>query len=175
MFDDFESDIWKSSNILSDDSLTNILFYSDRFAQILCNEFPNPTAKTRTWLYISSSLFIHYSDSPFDIRASSPGLGYILIYVGQSYSSVGHQFTWVEQTKKTLSFSHVRQNLQWFPVYNGQFHEWKIDALERQNSRAKRLFSQWLANEMTTKNIIEHIGIEGTGLSSEIPHTRTNS
>ena len=35
-----------------------------------------------TW----SSIFIHYSDSPFNIRASSPELGYILIYVGQSYS-----------------------------------------------------------------------------------------
>jgi hypothetical protein len=33
--------------------------------------------------------FIFYTDysvSPFNIRASSPGLDYILIYVGQSYS-----------------------------------------------------------------------------------------
>jgi hypothetical protein len=50
----------------------------------LGNEFPNPTGKT--WVHISSSLFIHYSDFPFNIRASSPGLGYILIYVGQCYS-----------------------------------------------------------------------------------------
>ena len=32
------------------------------------------------------------------MQASSPGLGYILIYVGQSYGSVGHQYSWIGQT-----------------------------------------------------------------------------
>jgi hypothetical protein len=50
---------------------------------ILAMNFRTPQWKLRTWLPISSSLFIHYSDSPFNIRASSPGLGYILIDVGQ--------------------------------------------------------------------------------------------
>jgi hypothetical protein len=38
------------------------------------------------------------------VWASSPGLGYILIYVGQSYRSVGHQYTRVGQTIN-LSFT----------------------------------------------------------------------
>ena len=47
--------------------------------------------------------------SIYNIPASSPGLGYILIYVrgesvGQSYSSVGHQYTRVGQTIN-LSFT----------------------------------------------------------------------
>jgi hypothetical protein len=68
-------------------------------------------------------LYIHYSDSPFNIRAYSPRLGYILIYVGQSYSSVGHQYTRVGQTIN-LSFTSVGQNVRWFPLHVGQFHEW---------------------------------------------------
>jgi hypothetical protein len=53
---------------------------------ILAMNFRTPRWKPRTWLHISSSLFIHYSDSSLNIRDSSPGLGYILIDVGQSYS-----------------------------------------------------------------------------------------
>jgi hypothetical protein len=61
--------------------------------------------------------------SIFNIQASSPGLGYILIYIGQSYSSVGHQYTRVGQTIN-LSFTLVGQNVRWFPLYVRQFHEW---------------------------------------------------
>ena len=46
-----------------------------------------------------------------------------LIYVGQSYSLIGHQFTWVGQTIN-LSFTLVGQNVRWFPLYVGQFDEW---------------------------------------------------
>jgi hypothetical protein len=46
-----------------------------------------------------------------------------LIYVGQSYSSVGHQYTRVGQTVN-LSFTYVGQNVRWLPIYIGQFHEW---------------------------------------------------
>jgi hypothetical protein len=54
--------------------------------------------------FLYNTLVLHYN-----IRASSPGLGYILIYVrgesvGQSYSSVGHRFTRVGQTIN-LSFT----------------------------------------------------------------------
>jgi hypothetical protein len=78
----------------------------------LGNEFLNPTVKTPhliTHLQFTfyTSVISHYSDSPF---ASSSGLVldqcifYILIYVGQSYSWVGHQFTRVGQTIN-LSFT----------------------------------------------------------------------
>ena len=47
-----------------------------------------------------------------------------LIYVGQSYSSVGHQYTRVGQTVNP-SFTFVGQNVRWLlPHYVGQFHEW---------------------------------------------------
>jgi hypothetical protein len=55
-------------------------------------------------------LFIHYSGSPFNIRASSPGLGYILIYIEQSYSYFELQFTRVGQTIN-LSFNRQFQLL----------------------------------------------------------------
>jgi hypothetical protein len=42
--------------------------------------FRSPRWKSRTWSHISSSLFIYCPDFLFNIRASSPGLGYILIY-----------------------------------------------------------------------------------------------
>ena len=55
---------------------------------------------------ISGSLCIDYSDSQFNIRASSPGPGYILIYVGQSYSSVGHLSTSKVGQTINLSFTN---------------------------------------------------------------------
>jgi hypothetical protein len=67
--------------------------------------------------FLYNTLVLHYN-----IRASlSPGLGYILIYVrgesvGQSYSSVGHQFTRVGQ-RINLTFTLVGQNVRWFPLY----------------------------------------------------------
>jgi hypothetical protein len=42
-----------------------------------------------------------------------------LIYVGQSYSSVGHQYTRVGQTVNP-SFTYVGQNVRWLPLYVGQ-------------------------------------------------------
>ena len=60
----------------------------------------------------SGSLFIHYPDSPFNIRASSPGLEFILIYVAKSYSSVGHQYTWAGQTINLMQFHLGRTECQ---------------------------------------------------------------
>ena len=54
----------------------------DDFGSDICIVMSDDFEFSLTW----SSIFIHYSDSPFNTRASSPGLGYILIYVGQSYS-----------------------------------------------------------------------------------------
>jgi hypothetical protein len=48
---------------------------------ILAMNFQNPRWKPCSWLHISSLRFIHYSDSPFNIQASSPVLGYILINI----------------------------------------------------------------------------------------------
>lgn len=53
---------------------------------------------------------IKYSDSPFNLRTYSSNLEYIP--VRQSYSLVGQQYT------------RVGQNVRWFPLYVGQFHEW---------------------------------------------------
>jgi hypothetical protein len=50
------------------------------------NNFRTPLWKPRTWLHISRSLFVHYFDSPFNIRVSCLGLDNNLIYVGQSHS-----------------------------------------------------------------------------------------
>jgi hypothetical protein len=52
----------------------------------------------------STKLFCCNMSIYCNIRASSSGLGYILIYVGQSYSSVGHKYTRVRQTIN-LSFT----------------------------------------------------------------------
>ena len=45
------------------------------------------------------------------------------VYFGQSYSSVGHQYTLVIQTINFNS-TWVGQNVQLFPPHVGQFHEW---------------------------------------------------
>ena len=45
------------------------------------------------------------------------------VYFGQSYSSVGHQYTLVGQTIN-LNSTWVGQNVRQFPRHVGQFHEW---------------------------------------------------
>jgi hypothetical protein len=76
MSDDFESDIM----------YCEIRGYPMTLSSVwLGNKYECRHKKPRTCrLHISSSLFIHYSDSSFNIRASCPGVGCILIYLGQS-------------------------------------------------------------------------------------------
>ena len=45
------------------------------------------------------------------------------VYLGQSYSSVGHQYTLVGQTIN-LNPTWVGQNVRRFPRHVGQFYEW---------------------------------------------------
>jgi hypothetical protein len=80
---------------------------------ILAMNFRTPRWKPRTWLHISSSLFTHYSDSPFNRRDSSPGLGYIWFTLD----------TVTSRSDNKPQFTQVGQNVQWFPLYVGQFHE----------------------------------------------------
>jgi hypothetical protein len=64
--------------------------------------------------------FLYNTQLSFDLPYE-PYCG--LMYVGQSYSSVGHQYTRVGPTVNP-SFTYLGHNVRWLPLYVGQCHEW---------------------------------------------------
>jgi hypothetical protein len=158
--------------LLNWDASAPIKIFIDKYYEEKCLCWRIFLAKIVQLLRNSSFL---RSQSDFSLKSSNPEPNFQRATEWKWLWGLGTRMKYLT-LEQTWSRSAGGRTLDWYPkVVGSNFSACSVWIYTQNN--IKNIIFTWVHNIKThPKNImiIEHIGIEGTRLSSEIPHTRTD-